>query len=79
MGIPFDSETITQSNLILFRDYSDECLPKLRSEVIITLDFSSCTVINQEIDLFIDRTDEAYNKCCPIRSNTITYKFIRNP
>ena len=33
----------------------------------------------EKTDLFIDRMEEAYNKCCPIRSKTITNMYIRSP
>ena len=79
MGIPVRSASVTQSKLIHFRDHSDECITKLRSEITQTLDLSSCTEIDEKIDLFNDRINEAYNKCCPIRSKTITNKYNKSP
>ena len=58
--------------MIRFSDKSDKCLTKFQSDINQTLGFFSCTSTKENIDFFNDRFDETYEKCCPIRSNTIT-------
>ena len=55
------------------------CLMRLRSEINQTLDLSSCNEINETIDLFFDRVNEAYNYCSPISSKKITNKYNKIP
>ena len=42
-------------------------------------DSCACTEIIEKIDLFVDKINEVYSKCCPIRSTTITDKYIKSP